>query len=196
MRIDLVAAFALALSCRLGWRFLLGMMWPPTLWRLLKLRLSKATSSFVAEEVVLELARQEQDYRAFLVRLFNSFEADSGVLRVVKELEERGYRVLLFSNIGHMMWQELCVRHCAVLAPFTDARVHCSHPPDYVHKPDPRAFIAFLSRFRRRTDEQFVLIDDSASNCRMAPLVDRAIGAILFTNARTLEALLRRWRVL
>jgi FMN phosphatase YigB (HAD superfamily) len=133
------------------------------------------------------------------------------VLRLVAALEQRGYRVLLFSNIGHAMWQDLRARHAAALAPFEDSRVHCTHPPQYLRKPDPRAFRTFLNRFRRRPNEQFVLIDDSpekcalcsrnnliftSRSCRVAPLVDKAMAAILYTNSQELEALLTKWHVL
>ena len=82
-----------------------------------------------------------------LIQLVNDFTPDLSMLAILAELKQRGYTILLFSNIGETCFAALRQKHPEVFVSFTD--FHCSQRVEnYTKKPGTRHTSAAFLFFR------------------------------------------------
>jgi glucose-1-phosphatase len=123
----------------------------------------------------LELDASDQELAEDFNQLY--LGVDTGTLRTLEGLRNRGWRVIALTNTNRIHEPVWSRRFAAELEVFE--RIHCSHDLR-ARKPEPEAFRAVLEHHRLRPD-QTLFVDDLADNVEAA----RRLGmhGIMFEDA-------------
>ena len=129
-------------------------------------------------------------------RLVNSFTIDQKTLKLLKTLKNKGYKLILFSNMPDVSLRIQQQRHPDVFKLFDALWVRTANNK-YSSKNDMSAFdqIKIVSEnVLLRKPERYIFFDDNAGNISRA--TQAGICGILFTNAEQAEKKLKKMAIL
>lgn len=147
------------------WRYTLN----PALWyRVYKIK----ANSFVAEDVFHKvtahypgLARFRNDF----IRLTNAQKPIRGVVELIKQLKNRGFKLYILSNIGKDTFCELSLKYPDISNCFNGAFTACAEN-NYAHKPHLDFYEQFKHYLKQQGDgdKQILFVDDLKKNLAAA----------------------------
>lgn len=138
-----------------------------------------------AEEIIVKLAQKYPVLAPYIpigIDIANEQIVRADTVKIMRELKERGYRLLILSNIGITTFKLLQKKFPDVFELFDGYQV-CGPENNWLQKPYKKAYEQFITFFNL-APESTIFIDDKKSNIKGALRV--GIQAIHFTSATAL----------
>lgn len=164
----------------------------PNKFRFLRSALKKSLARDLASYDVAD--PDTRKYRRTTINTLNSQKVDEEVLAIVEKLKQRGYRLILFSNIGCDALNELKKdsSFAQLLDHFDGLAISCADN-NYTSKPYVQAYnhARKVAREVHPDAKKFVLIDNKRRN-----ISSSGMHGILFRSAQQLQADLQALHIL
>lgn len=164
------------------WRYTLN----PALWyKVYRIRSQSEVAEDIFHKVTAsypELARFRNDF----ISLTNTQKPIRGVVDLIRQLKERGYKLYVLSNIGTETFYQLCLKYPDI-STFFDGAFTASAEQNYLHKPHMDFFEGFKRYLKDQGEEgkQILFIDDlkrnlaAAASCNIAGVHYRSSRRLL-----------------
>ncbi len=145
---------------------------PGLAWDALKLLFTGA----VVEQAVLNIKIKYPKLAGvipFALKIINNQIPKPEIVKLLKQLNSQGYKLLIFSNIGEQSIELLKQKYPELFNLFMGELV-ASASDNYLSKPQPAAFNKFLKKFSGLA-HNFILIDDRDKNLQAAQACDMQV---------------------
>ena len=150
----------------------------------------KITAEKALDDLAKKYPRMAKLKQPFL-KLMNCQKINHGILDIVKQIKESGYRVYLLSNIGIQTLKEFYKKH-PELEKLFDGFYVPSPENNYTKKPNPDFFCQFKDYLVKIGDKQknIIFVDDDLKNIKTAK--QHGFKALVFNSKRLLERDLKK----
>ncbi len=141
----------------------------------------------VVEKTILDIKTKHkyfQDLIPLALKITNNQVPNQDIVKLLRNLKNKNYKLLIFSNIGEKSINILEQKYPDVFKLF-DNKLVANKKDNYIGKPSKEAFNKFFNKFKNYKNYNFILIDDKARNIKAAH--DYNMSGILFTNANKLN---------
>ena len=173
------------------WRYTLN----PSLWyKVYRFR----TNSQVAEDIFHKVTAHYPGlahFRSDFIRLTNTQKPIRGVVDLLIQLKERGYKLYVLSNIGRDTFSELCLKYPDVSSCFDGAFTACAEN-NYAHKPHKDFYEQFKQYLKEQGQghKQILFVDDLKRN--LAAAAHCNIAGVHYKSSKKLYSTFRNLHIL
>ncbi len=121
------------------------------------------------EEIICTLAHKYPSLKKYInvsIEIANKQLPTKETVKIIKQLKQQGFRILIFSNIGITTFQKLRKKFPDIFSYFDGYQV--TEPADnWIQKPHKQAYEKFINTFNL-FEYNIVFIDDKAQNIKTA----------------------------
>eukprot|EP01100_Stratorugosa_tubuloviscum_P002893 TRINITY_DN1690_c0_g2_i1.p1 TRINITY_DN1690_c0_g2~~TRINITY_DN1690_c0_g2_i1.p1 ORF type:complete len:266 (+),score=90.41 TRINITY_DN1690_c0_g2_i1:41-838(+) len=184
-----------------GWKFIILCLYPSSIYVLIKLFFKAFKCGIVAEEIFIELSKVQPKFNSlkqFFFDIANDFKPDQQTFKTLRSLKQIGFRIVLFSNIGSLVFEDMKKKHRPIFGIF-DLFYTAKQENGYVRKPSPKSYELFWSTINQHfkiVDEQVIFIDDSKKNLIAASKFNSKLYVYHFKTGEKLNSDFKKWKII